>query len=235
MNIPWSEWLKDYGLWAVLIGTFLEGESILVAGAIAAQRGYMHIESVILAALIGSFSGDQLYFFLGRNYGRRWLASRPRWHDRVAQVLRLLDKYHAIFILSFRFLYGLRSVAPFVLGTSGVSVARFMPLNFLGAVMWSVSVGSLGYMLGEFDVSAWFMEGGIVPWAVAAGILGLGLGLWFARRVRVGRARRAQSLVEQAGQGAPVLTGEPSAEQPTQAPDGPARPPVKKHTEDAPQ
>jgi membrane protein DedA with SNARE-associated domain len=171
MDIDWTYWLSTYGLWAVLIGTFLEGESILVAGAIAARHGYMSLESVLLAALIGSFTGDQLYFFLGRIYGRRILLARPKWRGRVEQVHRLLDAYHAIFILGFRFLYGLRTVSPFVLGTSSVSVQRFMPLNFLGALLWSVTVGGLGYMLGNLRLSDWLADKTVAPYAIGAALL----------------------------------------------------------------
>jgi membrane protein DedA with SNARE-associated domain len=175
MEIDWGYWLSAYGLWAVLIGTFLEGESILVAGAMAAHHGYMDIRLVLLAALVGSFFGDQLYFFLGRIYGRRFLLRHPKLQHRVAQVHRLLDRYHAIFILGFRFLYGLRTVAPFVLGTSSVAAKRFVPLNFMGAVLWSLTVGGIGYALGEIDLSALWRGENAGPLALVAGGLALGL------------------------------------------------------------
>ena len=161
----WSYWLGAYGVWAVLIGTFLEGESILVAGAIAARHGYMSITSVLAAALVGSFVGDQLYFFLGRIYGRKFLLRRPKWKGRVAQVHRLLDRYHAAFILGFRFLYGLRTVAPFVLGTSSVSAKRFVPLNFMGALLWSLTIGGMGYAIGKMSLTTLLAgDGSNRPW-----------------------------------------------------------------------
>lgn len=178
----WSYWLTTYGVWAVLIGTFLEGESILVAGAIAAHHGYMDIRLVLLAALIGSFVGDQLYFFLGRIYGRKFLLSRPKWSGRVEKVHRLLGRYHAAFILGFRFLYGLRTVAPFVLGTSTISAKRFVPLNFLGALLWSLTIGGMGYAIGQISFAAliagdnnersWWAGAAIGLCLVLGGILG---------------------------------------------------------------
>lgn len=154
MNIDWSHALATYGALAVLLGTFLEGESILVAGAIAARQGYLPLHQVLLAALAGSFLGDQLYFFMGRSWGRAWLAPRPKMRARVHRVHRLLARHDALFILGFRFLYGLRTVSPFVLGTSDVLVARFVPLNFCGALIWSLTVGGLGFVLGDIPVRA---------------------------------------------------------------------------------
>lgn len=190
----WEYWLSTYGVWAVLLGTFLEGESILVAGAIAARHGYMSITSVLVAALVGSFVGDQLYFFLGRIYGRKFLLQRPKWQGRVARVHRLLDKYHAAFILGFRFLYGLRSIAPFVLGTSSVAASRFVPLNFLGALVWSLTVGGMGYALGQMSFTALITgDNGDRPWYVVAGIAAcvVAAAVLIVRRLPIGRRGKA--------------------------------------------
>ena len=66
-----------YGYVAVLVGTFLEGETILILGGFAAHRGYMALPWVILAAFIGSLCGDQLFFFLGRWHSQAILSKRP--------------------------------------------------------------------------------------------------------------------------------------------------------------
>ena len=52
-------------------------------------------------------------------------------------------------ILSFRFFYGLRTVTPFVIGTSTVSVKKFAVLNAVGAMVWAAAVGSGGYLFGH--------------------------------------------------------------------------------------
>jgi membrane protein DedA with SNARE-associated domain len=194
MDHPWwSYWLTTYGVWAVLIGTFLEGESILVAGAIAAHHGYMDIRLVLLAALIGSFSGDQLYFFLGRIYGRKFLLNRPKWSTRVDKVHHLLDRYHTAFILGFRFLYGLRTVAPFVLGTSTISAKRFVPLNFLGALVWSATIGGMGYALGQISFTALITgENGERPLGV---VIAVGLAVLLVGAVGLRRWRRADGAI----------------------------------------
>lgn len=57
--------LQTYGYWAILIGTFLEGETILVLGGLAAHMGYMDLTGVILTAFAGSLCGDQLFFLPG--------------------------------------------------------------------------------------------------------------------------------------------------------------------------
>jgi membrane protein DedA with SNARE-associated domain len=60
--IPFETILKTYGYWAIFIGTFAEGETILILGGIAAKLGYLALPWVILAAFVGGLCGDQLFF-----------------------------------------------------------------------------------------------------------------------------------------------------------------------------
>jgi membrane protein DedA with SNARE-associated domain len=47
--------VATYGVWAVLLGTFLEGETVLVLGGFAARRGYLDPWAVALAGRLGAF------------------------------------------------------------------------------------------------------------------------------------------------------------------------------------
>jgi membrane protein DedA with SNARE-associated domain len=147
MSFEW--FLEKYGYVAILVGTFLEGETILVLGGFAARRGYLDLAGVIAAAFAGSLIGDQVYFFLGRLQGTRIVARRPAWKPRVARAQLMLQRYQTALILGFRFVYGLRSVTPFALGMSGVSVTRFAILNVGSAAAWAIVLGLAGYAMGN--------------------------------------------------------------------------------------
>ncbi len=141
--------VSSYGYLALWIGTFLEGETILVIGGLAAHQGYLKLTGVIVAAFAGSLMGDQFFFYLGRRHSRFILEKRPAWQPRIDKVHRLLERYETITILSFRFLYGLRSITPFVLGMSRVRLLKFVILNAVGALVWAVTVGMGGYFFGH--------------------------------------------------------------------------------------
>lgn len=138
-----------FGYPALVLGTFLEGETILVLGGFAAHRGYLRLAWVILAAFAGSFFGDQLYFFLGRSRSRKMLEKHPAWLPRVAALQKLLNRHHTLLIISFRFLYGLRTISPFVIGMSDVPIWKFILLNAAGALVWATAVGCAGYLFGH--------------------------------------------------------------------------------------
>lgn len=141
--------LQTYGYWAILIGTFLEGETILVLAGLAANRGYLNLSGVMLAAFVGSLCGDQLFFYLGRRHSEFLIRRRPGWQAKLKQANRLIDRFQTPLILGFRFLYGLRTVTPFAIGLSRVSVLRFVVLNAIGAAVWAVAISGGGYLFGR--------------------------------------------------------------------------------------
>ncbi len=174
--------ITHYGYAAVAIGTFFEGETILVLGGFAAHRGLLELPWVMVAAFLGSFCGDQLYFFIGRNRGERLLNNKPHWKEKSAKVFSLLDRHQVALILGFRFLYGLRTVTPFLLGSAGIAPARFIVLNMIGALVWAIVVGSLGYFFGS---AIEVVIGDIKRYELLFfGIIaGIGLGIWVQRRL----------------------------------------------------
>jgi len=141
--------IETYGYAAILIGTFLEGETILVLAGLAAHQGYLMLTGVILAAFLGSLCGDQLFFYLGRKHSQAVLSRRPAWKQKAEKVHKMLSRFQTPMILSFRFLYGLRTVAPFVIGVSSVSFKKFILLNAAGALAWAAAVASGGYLFGQ--------------------------------------------------------------------------------------
>jgi len=140
--------IVQYGYLALFIGTFLEGETILLIAGYLAQDGYLELPLVILAAFLGTFAGDQSFFFLGRFKGVDFLAKRPAWKRNTEKAFALLTRHQIAVILGFRFLYGIRNVTPFVIGSSGLAPWRFFLLNFIGAATWAIAFGSIGYHLG---------------------------------------------------------------------------------------
>lgn len=140
--------LTHYGYLAVLVGTFLEGETVLLIGATLAHEGYMSLFLVGLCAFAGGLASDQLMFALGRRYGPGFVQKRPHLHHAAERVAPLLQRHSTALILGFRFAYGLRGVVPLLVGMQGLSPRRFLALNALGAFGWAVIFSLLGYFLG---------------------------------------------------------------------------------------
>src|SRR5205823_1854516 len=185
------------------VWTFLEGETVILFAGFAAAQGLVDPLLLLTAAWLGSFSGDQCYFWLGRRFGVRLLDRFPRWRHGVDSALRWLERYDTGFILSFRFIYGVRNFSSFALGLSAVDWRRFLRLNFLAAGLWAASFVATGYFLGHAfravlgDIARSFS---LVMLAV---FITIGGGMWLLHRTH--RRRRAITVPP----GAKVVTPPP--------------------------
>ena len=62
-SFPIVFFIVEYGYLAILIGSFFEGETILVLGGLAVQQGYLYLSLVFLCSLIGTLTSDNVFFF----------------------------------------------------------------------------------------------------------------------------------------------------------------------------
>lgn len=137
-----------WGYLAIAFGIFLEGESVLILGGALAHRGLLSLPLVMATAFLSAFAGDQFWFQMGRRYGRPLIARHPKWLARVLAVQTRLERYGDVFVFGFRFIYGIRTVTPALLGMSEYPRSRFLVLNFFGVAVWSVAISYAGWALG---------------------------------------------------------------------------------------
>jgi len=153
---------------------------VLLVAAAFAERQILSLPLVILTAAIGGFAGDQAYFYLGHRYGEPLLRRFPRIARKVDRVRALLFRFRRPIIPAMRFMYGFRLVGPFALGASRVEPLTFLWLNALGAVVWSIALGTLGFGLAR---TFWSLKLDRYEYAFAGVfILAVALLIWHRRR-----------------------------------------------------
>ena len=140
--------IKEWGYIIVLFGSMIEGESIILAACVAAYFGYLSMPKIVIISFLGTLFADQGLYFVGRKYGQAMLDKFPKLKPAASRAFILLHKWDLWFILTFRFIYGIRTISPIIIGSSGITPRRFIPLNFFAAVIWTALSCSLGYMLG---------------------------------------------------------------------------------------
>jgi membrane protein DedA with SNARE-associated domain len=177
--------LVKYGYVAILLGTVFEGETIMIMGGFSAHRGYLKLLPwVVLAGFVGNFIQNQIYFILGRRYGNRTVEKHPDWKPRLQQVNGWLQRFESTLIISMRFLPGFRTIGGVAIGMSEVSTGRFVVLNLIGAVLWAVIIGFLGFLCGHIlELILGEIKHLEVPILIGIAVIG-GLLLFFQRRQR---------------------------------------------------
>lgn len=168
--------IAQLGPLAVVIGTCVEGETILLAAGAAVSLGLVDFWMVIAAACAGSLLGDQAFFWLGRLHGSSFLAGHPKYARRVRTVQTLLLRHRLPLLGGYRFVYGMRGIIPFAFGLSPLCWKYFLLSNLITATIWSLAATWLGMHAGQMLLDKGLaaslpLFGAVVALLIAAAIL----------------------------------------------------------------
>ena len=178
--------IGQYGYGAIFVVVMLEsagipmpGETILVSAAVyAGTRHALDIRLVIAAAAGGAILGDNIGFWVGREFGEPLLA---KWGHLVGLDIRkrmlgryLFARYGGLIVFFGRFIALLRAFAALLAGANGLAPWRFFVFNAAGAIVWATIFGLGGYLLGAGIQRI----AGPVGWAVLIAALIAGFVLW---------------------------------------------------------
>jgi len=155
-----EHYMLAYGYWAVFFGVMLEnagvpvpGETILLVAGYFAATGEFHLALVMLVAATGAVVGDNIGFAIGHHYGRSVLLRFGRFIFLTPKRLEHMESYFTRYgdrtILFARFIFGLRVVGALLAGASNMRWRVFVVYNVAGAILWSVTVTTLGYLFGQ--------------------------------------------------------------------------------------
>lgn len=179
----WRNW-GDLAYLAAALWAFFEGETfVLVGAALGRATGLVDPWMLMGSVWIGSFLGDQVWFTLGRRYGGKAVQRFPGAKRKLDTALSLIERYGALFILTFRFAYGVRNVASAACGMTGIHHARFAALNFVAAGVWAAS-----FVAGGWFLAAWLGPEGVGWLLGSVGVAAIG---WIVFRARRGSRKAA--------------------------------------------
>jgi membrane protein DedA with SNARE-associated domain len=179
------DWIETLGYLGAFLGAALEGEVSYVSILQAARQGYLYWPYVIAAVFLGTVASDWGYFFLGRWQGKACLRRFPRLRGRMEQMDRLLKRRAPLLLLSYRFMYGFRTILPVLFGVSAIPASRFLAFSLLSITLWVSFFGLGGYFFAAWllnilekpsELSLWTLS---IP--IAAGILAA-IWLYYRRR-----------------------------------------------------
>ena len=179
-------WLEQYGYFALFGSVFLEGfgmptpgESLIIAASLLAERGDMQIIPVLLTAWLAAVLGDNIGYMLGRWGGHRLLLKVGVKSDHLAHVESFFKRYGGGIVIAARFIVILRQLNGVVAGSMQMPWWRFLTFNALGAALWVGFWGGGAFFLGEHFAQIENGFRGVVPYAVALGLLALAGLAWY--------------------------------------------------------
>jgi membrane protein DedA with SNARE-associated domain/membrane-associated phospholipid phosphatase len=135
------------------IGLIAPGETAMLLGGLVAGQGQIDVITLIAIVWAAATLGDLTSFFLGRRLGRAFLMKHgPKvqiTEPRLEHVEAFFDRHGGKAILIGRFVGLVRAIAPFIAGSSGMPLRRFLPYDVIGAGLWTSTFVLLGYIFWQ--------------------------------------------------------------------------------------
>jgi len=160
--------VQEYGMWTYfilfciiffetgfVIMPFLPGDSLLFVAGAAAASGFMDLQWLFIAIILGAVLGDTVNYWIGNYLGLRVFLERfPTLvkKEYIDRTYTFYEKYGGATIFVARFVPIVRTFAPFLAGVGSMNYPRFLFYNVLGGVFWAVVVVMAGYYFGSFTV-----------------------------------------------------------------------------------
>jgi membrane protein DedA with SNARE-associated domain len=152
---------STYGYWSVAgivalesMGLPVPGETVLVLAALFAARHHeMSLAGVMAAATVGAILGDNIGYWVGREFGYRLLLRYGAYvglSDARIKLGQYLFLRHGRKVVFFgRFIPVLRILAGLLAGTNRMPWRQFLIANAAGAVLWVGVIGTSAYAFGR--------------------------------------------------------------------------------------
>ena len=183
------------------LGLPLPGIALLLVGGGLAGAGKLRPNLIVGLAVAGALLGDLVWYALGRWRGRPVLGLLCRLSLNpdtcVGNTERFFLRWGMPTLLVAKFVPGMNTIAPPLMGTLGGRFLPFLAYDTGGALIFAVVSVGVGYLLGLEIVdraqAAASQMGAWLGWAL--GVFGLLYLLWrFALRLQVKRALRTVGL-----------------------------------------
>ena len=154
------DWIVQYGYAAIfcllmlgIVGAPFPDDLILAFAGYLVSAGYLKPVPTLVSAFMGSLCGISLSYGLGRILGFPLIVKYGRFvhitANRLNQVNRWYERFGKWGLLFGYFVAGVRHGTAFVAGASKVRLPVFALFAYTGGLLWSITLISTGYVLGE--------------------------------------------------------------------------------------
>jgi membrane-associated protein len=168
LGVNWlsaKDLIETFGTIGLILVVFVEsgllpvplpGDSILVlAGAFCATNKagdpHLNLAAVVLGTLVAAVVGAQIGFWLGSRFGTRLFKPDARIFKSayLERAQEFFDRRGPRAVVIARFVPVVRTIVPMLAGTGEMPKRKFFVANLIGAVLWTVGISMLGYVVGR--------------------------------------------------------------------------------------
>lgn len=163
-NSTLSLWLIQYGSFAIfgllavgIIALPVPEETLMVFAGVLMSQDKLSVVSAPIAAVLGSFCGISVSYYIGRTAGHYFFHKWGKWvgltEKRLQKAHEWTERFGTWALLIGYFVPGVRHFTGFSAGTTDLEFNRFALFASLGACLWVSCFLSVGYFFGDYWVA----------------------------------------------------------------------------------
>ncbi|MDQ7093983.1 DedA family protein [Desulfosporosinus sp. PR] len=155
-----------------MVGIPVPDEFLMAFSGFQISLGRMNLAKTLLVASLGSFTGMNLSYWVGRTLGISFLHKvAPLLHfntKKITSAEHWFQRFGDRLIVIGYFFPGFRHFTAYFSGMSKLNYARYAVLAATGATLWAFTFITLGRILGEhwekitFILHRYLVRGGII-------------------------------------------------------------------------
>lgn len=135
----------------LIIGLFVPSTAVLVGAGVLIGTGHLSFWPVIVVTAVGAIVGDQISYWAGRFFGERLKIMWPLNHypQLVAKGEDFVRQHGGKSVAIGRFVPGVKSVVPGVVGMLGMNQLYFVIVNVTSGIVWAFAHVVPGVLIGQ--------------------------------------------------------------------------------------
>ena len=133
---------------------FLPGDALIFTIGLLSQEESLNIWIVIPLLMFAAVLGDNVNYYVGKRFGDYIMNSdKDRFikKSHIQKAKDFFDKNGKNSIIIARFVPVVRTIVPFLCGSTKVKYSTFLTFSIIGAFLWVGVIGLLGYNLGKIE------------------------------------------------------------------------------------
>jgi len=171
--------LSTYGYLILAYYSLGGGMLALIGAGILSSMGKMDITTSIAIATVANAVGDNLLFYLARTNKeavKKYLTKHKR---KIAWTNLLMRRYGWLAVFLQKYIYGVKTLVPLVMGMSKYPFGKFVFYNFFASILFVSVIGLSAYYASE-SIIAFFNVVKARPWLAPVVLLTIAGAIWFA-------------------------------------------------------
>lgn len=133
---------------------FLPGDYLLFTAGLFCGTGVLKVPLILLISciVIAAIAGNYVGYYFGLRVGKNLYQRKDSFFFKKKHLMEteaFFNKYGGRTLIMARFLPVIRTFAPILAGVIQMEIAKFSRFVSIGALLWGISIPTLGYYLGQ--------------------------------------------------------------------------------------